>query len=76
MADFSAVQKKLNEDKAFRANFLNDPVSTVKGEGIALTPEMEKKLVAFSKRAQSEQARIAGSTTETINGGVGIGIHF
>ena len=36
------LQSRLNSDQKLKSEFLNDPVDTLRKEGIDLTPEMER----------------------------------
>jgi hypothetical protein len=77
MADFSSVQKRLNEDSQYKAKFLRDPVAAVKEEGVSPTPEMEQALKKFAEQVLAKKDKPAGSSsTAGINGGIAIGIHF
>jgi hypothetical protein len=42
--DLKAFQARLNSDKAFRSQFLEDPVKSLEAEGLILPDEAKKSL--------------------------------
>ena len=44
MADYRKIQKRLNEDKRFKADFLKSPARVLEKEGHKLTPEMKRSV--------------------------------
>ncbi|HEY3362547.1 MAG TPA: hypothetical protein VGK06_12220 [Methanosarcina sp.] len=51
---------KLKKDPKLMDSLLKDPVSTVKAEGISLTPEQEKSLKSLSKEELKAIPKITG----------------
>jgi len=58
--DLAALEKRLNATK-LRRDFLSSPVETLKAEGVALTPEMERSVGYLVDRLKKPGKFIPGS---------------
>jgi hypothetical protein len=77
MADLGQIQKRLKSDNDYRAKFLANPIQALRDEGIEITPDMARKLTAFTMLTHGSHGDIAGSSVA--RGGsieIDISIHF
>jgi len=66
MADLKSLQDRLNKDHKFLATFLDDPVTTLRKEGVTLPSQAEnevKKLAAQAKKSVAPTGSSVGSAT-------------
>jgi hypothetical protein len=64
MTNLAMIQEKMNIDDAFRQDFIVDPVSALKKEGLSLTTDLEESLKDFSQKAQTNLAGLEPARTE------------
>jgi hypothetical protein len=69
MADFIHIQKRLNSDEKYRAEFLKDPEKVLKDSGVTIDKKNAKALKLMTKKLLETPAWNGG-------GGIGISIHF
>jgi len=62
MASLDKIQKKLNEDKAFQEEFINDPTGTLEKEGIILSDDMKEELEKSIKDLQTPKQAPSGAS--------------
>jgi hypothetical protein len=53
--DLKAFQARLNSDKAFRSEFLNDPVKSLDAVGLILPDEAQKDLTDLVGRLKAKK---------------------
>lgn len=68
MADLGNIQKKLNEDKAFQEQFMNDPSGTLEKEGIILSDDMKEELEKSIKELQAPGKAPSGASVRPAGG--------
>lgn len=61
VADFGAIEKKLNGDPRYRTAFLQNPVSVLLAEGVFLTPQNQQKLLQSVARLQNRPTSGVGN---------------
>ncbi|MCB9892919.1 MAG: hypothetical protein H6839_00550 [Planctomycetes bacterium] len=60
--DFKKLQDKLNQDQAFRKQFLADPASVLAAEGFVLSEDQKKQVAAVVEQLTKPTPAVAGST--------------
>lgn len=55
----SQLQKRLNQDTRLRAQFLKDPGSVLRKEGVELTPEKEQALAQFTQQVTAPAKQVS-----------------
>lgn len=68
MTDLGKIQKKLNEDKAFQEEFINDPTGTLEKEGIILSDDMKEELEKSIKDLQTPRQAPSGASVKPEGG--------
>jgi hypothetical protein len=63
--DLKAFQVRLNSDKAFKSEFLNDPVKSLEAAGLILPDAAKKRLTDLVAELTSKKQPVPGSTLAT-----------
>jgi hypothetical protein len=72
--DLASLQKRLNDDPKLVDKFLKDPVKTLKGEGLSLTPEMAKDLKNMVSASKTPKDKLGTALRTRIIIKIGIGV--
>lgn len=70
------LERKLNDDEAFRRAFLSDPVGTLAAEGIELPEAAMKALPTLTEALRNGAKRVPGSTLLPAKEGIEISINI
>lgn len=61
MAKLAELQNRLNRDPKLKAKFLENPVHTLREEGLELTPEMERSVAYLVDQVKRPGHLVAGA---------------
>jgi hypothetical protein len=73
--DLKSFQARLNSDKAFRSDFLKDPVKAFEAVGLVLPDSATKELEELVRHLTKKQESVAGSTLEKFPWDIRVAIH-
>lgn len=79
MVDLKAIQDRLNNDEAYRAEFIRDPAALLRKEGLVLGDTHLKQLEGLAQQLNNPDQATAGSNisaTPDREPTIGIGIRW